>query len=131
MLDTNLIVSAALMERSFARQVFELALYHGDILVSDETQDELMEVLMRPKFDRYVVEEKRQRFLTNFFDVAVFVAVTERILACRDPKDDKFLELAISGKAECIITGDADLLALHPFRNISILRLAEFANRYE
>jgi predicted nucleic acid-binding protein len=54
------------------------------------------------------------------------VDVTERVAACRDPKDDKFLELAVSGRASCIVSGDKDLLALHPFRGIAILNPAAF-----
>jgi predicted nucleic acid-binding protein len=48
------------------------------------------------------------------------------VRACRDPKDDKFLELAVSGAACCVVTGDQDLLALHPFRSVSILTPAQF-----
>ena len=50
-----------------------------------------------------------------------WVDVNEQITACRDPKDNKFLELAVSGRATHIITGDTDLLALHPFRGIQIV----------
>jgi uncharacterized protein len=57
---------------------------------------------------------------------AEMVAITERIVACRDPKDDKFLELAVNGHADLIVTGDADLLALNPFREISIVTPAAF-----
>ncbi len=78
-LDTNLVVSAALMERSFARQIFETALARGEILISNETQDELTEVLMRSKFDRYVSEEKRLLFLANFLSIAISTEVLERI----------------------------------------------------
>ena len=49
------------------------------------------------------------------------VEITEVVDACRDPKDDKFLELAVSGRATHIISEDDDLLALHPFRGIAIL----------
>ncbi|MCB0123154.1 MAG: putative toxin-antitoxin system toxin component, PIN family [Caldilineaceae bacterium] len=129
-LDTNLVISAALMERSFARQVFEIALTQGEILISDETQDELTEVLMRPKFDRYISEEQRLLFLANFLQLAVSVEVTQQISACRDPKDDKFLELAVNGNADCIVTGDKDLLVLHPFEGVAILTLTEFRDRY-
>lgn len=129
-LDTNLIVSAALLEHSFTRLVFETALAHGELLVSDETQDELTEVIMRPKFDRYVSEEKRLTFLANFLNVAVPIEIIEQIAVCRDPKDDKFLTLAFNGSAACIITGDKDLLVLHPFRNIIIQTPAEFMRLY-
>jgi predicted nucleic acid-binding protein len=54
------------------------------------------------------------------------VTITERIVACRDPTDDKFLELAINGHADLIVSGDADLLALNPFRHIPIIPPADF-----
>lgn len=57
---------------------------------------------------------------------AELVAITQRIAACRDPTDDKFLELAVNGRADAIVTGDADLLALNPFRGIPIVTPAIF-----
>ena len=60
---------------------------------------------------------------------AELVDITERIAACRDPKDDKFLELAVSGKADLIVSGDGDLLDLNPFREIPILTPAGFVQR--
>jgi uncharacterized protein len=58
--------------------------------------------------------------------VAQWVDVDVQISACGDPKDDKFLSLAVSGHATHIITGDADLLALHPFQGIQILAPGTF-----
>ena len=54
------------------------------------------------------------------------VAITESVGACRDPKDDKFLELAVSGRADYLVTGDLDLLVLDPFRGVRILTPADF-----
>ena len=54
------------------------------------------------------------------------VTITERIVTCRDPTDDKFMELAINGHADQIISGDADLLALNPSRHIPIVLAADF-----
>jgi uncharacterized protein len=54
------------------------------------------------------------------------ISISERIAACRDPRDDKFLELAVNGRAEMIVTGDRDLLSLNPFRNIPIVAPAVF-----
>lgn len=129
-LDTNLIISAALLEISKPRQAFELAFNRGELLLSDAMLAELSEVLRRDKFDRYVSLEKRLRFLTDLLSLATPVAVTEHIDACRDPKDNKVLELAVSGRADCIVTGDDDLLALNPFRNIPILMALEFLTIY-
>jgi len=62
-------------------------------------------------------------------EAAELVAITATVAGCRDPKDDKFLELAINGKAEIIVSGDADLLALNPFRGIPIVTPAIFLQR--
>ena len=55
--------------------------------------------------------------------------ISETIIECRDPKDNKFLELAVCANATCI-TGDKDLLILHPFRNIPILNAVDFLNNF-
>lgn len=83
---------------------------------------ELNEVLGRQHFRRYVHEDEVRRFLAAFAREAEWVEITTSITACRDPKDNKFLELAVDGHATHIVSGDDDLLALNPFRNISILR---------
>jgi putative PIN family toxin of toxin-antitoxin system len=57
---------------------------------------------------------------------AELVTIIEHVVACRDPTDDKFLELAINGRADRIVTGDPDLLVLNPFRGIPIVRPASF-----
>jgi len=129
-LDTNLLVSAALLEKSVPRQAFELALRSGEVLSSSQTLTELKEVLACKKFDRFVSQEMRLRFLANFLNLTRPIEITETITACRDPKDDKFLELAVSGSATYLVTGDADLLVLHPFRGISILTPSDFVNTF-
>ncbi len=125
-LDTNAAVSAALFSRSRPRQVVEYVTARGIILMSFPVLDELEAVMRRPRFDRYASVEERINFLDDLIERAEPVEITHRITACRDPKDDKFLELALSGNASHIITGDNDLLALHPFRNIPILTPAAF-----
>jgi len=120
-IDTGVAVSAVLLPRSVPRQAFDAAAARGRLLVSEATVAELDEVLRRPKFNRYLPEDKRLEFLAALVREAEPVAVTEEITACRDPKDDKFLELAVSGKASHIITGEGDLLALHPFRGVAIV----------
>ena len=119
-LDTNVIVSALLFKGSTARQAFDKALVDGELLLSVDTLYELNDVLRRPKFNKYVSEEDRLQFLAALVREAAFVEVTMTITACRDPMDNKFLELAVSGNAESIISGDDDLLSMHPFRGISI-----------
>ena len=125
-LDTSVVVSAVLLPRSTPRQAFDLAAARGTLLVSAATVAELNEVLRRPKFDKYVREEKRLDFLAALVRAAEVVVVTEAITECRDPADDKFLELAVSGRASHAITGDADLLVLHPFRRTAIVTPQDF-----
>ena len=124
--DTNVLVSAVLVGSSRPAEAFRKARQRGDILLSLTVAEELNDVLGREKFDRYITREERQRFLAAFIQAAKFIEVSEQIAACRDPKDDKFLELAVSGQANCIVTGDDDLLVLHPFRNIPILSVEQF-----
>ncbi len=65
-------------------------------------------------------------FLAAFIRDAEVVDVTERVAECRDPKDDRFLELAVNGNATAIVSSDSDLLVLNPFRGVAILTPQEF-----
>ena len=124
--DTNVIVSALMFPRSLPRQAFNLGYATGKILVSSATVRELEEILSRKKFEKYFSVEERIKFVAKFFTDAEIIEISETISACRDRKDDKFLEVAVNGKADYLITGDRDLLVLHPFRNIQILTPADF-----
>ena len=126
--DTNTVVSAVLLRASVPRQAFDRAIRLGKLLVSRATIEELNEVLRRKGFDKYVLEEERFEFLTALVREAVLVEVTENINECRDPKDDKFLELAVSGKDARIVSGDADLISLQPFRGIRVLTPRQFVD---
>jgi uncharacterized protein len=115
------LISALLLPESKPRHALELAIRKGRILLSFATLAELYEVLGRKKFLRYVDEEDIRRFLAALTREAEWIDVDVRIAACRDPKDNKFLEVAVSGHATHVVTGDSDLLALNPFRGIEIL----------
>lgn len=101
--DTNVIISALLFEHSTPGQAFYTALAQGEILLSLPVLKELDEVLGRKKFDRYVLREERERFLTTLVKRTTLVEIVEPIQACRDPKDDKFLELAVNGNGTAIL----------------------------
>lgn len=125
--DTNVIVSAALTPGGTAGRCLAAMVARGRILLSESTVRELADVLLRDKFDRYASRESREAFFLSFVDEKVeMVDPTKSIKACRDPKDDKFLEIAVSGKADYLVTGDEDLLVLNPFRGIPILTPAAF-----
>jgi uncharacterized protein len=124
--DTNVLISALLFDQSKPAQAFFVALHIGEVLVSADVIVELNNVLGRDRFQRYVTEEERERFLRSLLREAKLIEIREQVQACRDPKDDKFLELAVNGEADCIVSGDGDLLALDPFRSIHILTPSDF-----
>ena len=124
--DTNVIVSALLFNDSVPGQAFIRALNHGMILVSGALVGELSRVLGRDRFDRYVTREERDEFLESLIRESNLIEITEAVQVCRDPKDDQVLELTVNGNAAYILTGDADLLVLNPFRGVEIVTPAEF-----
>jgi uncharacterized protein len=87
-------------------------LHAGDIIVSADVVAELNGVLGREKVWCYVTEEEGERFLQSLLREAGLIEIEQKIQACRDPKDDKFLELAVNGDADCIVSEDEDLLSL-------------------
>jgi putative PIN family toxin of toxin-antitoxin system len=124
--DTNVLISALLFENSKPAQALRYALANGEILLSLDLLEELNEVLGRERFNRYLTTEEREEFLEALIERAVLVEITENVQECRDPKDDKVLELALNGKAQYIISGDRDLLVLHPFRDVLVITADEF-----
>jgi uncharacterized protein len=129
--DTNVIVSALLFENGKPAQALLYALANGEVLFSLELLEELNEVLGRKRFNRYVTSEEREEFLEALIERTVLVEITETVQECRDPKDDKILELALSGEAQYIISGDRDLLVLHPFRTVLVITADEFLKTVE
>src|SRR5579872_3258286 len=115
-IDTNVFVSAILLPLSAPRQAVDRSLDRGLLLFSEATMGELAEVLSRKKLDRYVSRQERKNLLRQLSGIAEFVPIVSRVRECRDPKDDKFLEVALNGRADVIVTGDTDLLAMNPWR---------------
>ena len=124
--DTNALVSRLLLPASVPAQAVRKAVDTSILLVAEATMNELADVLARPKFDRYISLEDRQQFLRLLGRLAELVPIVYPVHACRDPRDDKFLEVALNGKAELILTGDADLLALNPRQGIAIVSPADY-----
>jgi putative PIN family toxin of toxin-antitoxin system len=119
--DTNVLVSALLVAESLPA----LALHHaettGTVLYSEESSAELFSVLTRPKLARYIDQEDIEIIIEKMYQAWEKVPILRRITACRDPHDDMFLELAVSGQADALVTGDADLLVLNPFLGVNIV----------
>jgi putative PIN family toxin of toxin-antitoxin system len=129
--DSNVLIRALLNEYSFSGLALNRSeLVNVDWIISNATLAEAIEVVMRPKFDRYLSLWVRQLFLEEYELKASKVPITIEIKVCRDPKDNMYLELALSGKADCIITNDEDLLLLHPFENIPIITPKEYLEKF-
>jgi putative PIN family toxin of toxin-antitoxin system len=123
--DTNIFVSAALKNSSWPASVIRWVSRHGGLLKSDATERQLLDVLQRD----YIAEKMPPWYLERVRGVlaaAEPVEIVERVALCRDPTDDKFLELALNGRADLIVSGDRDLLTLNPFRDIPIITPAIF-----
>ncbi len=124
--DTNVFVSALLLPRSTAAKALNLALEQHVVVASEHTLAELGEVLARKKFDRYITLEERLQYFELLAGVVRVVSVHHPVVVCRDPKDDKFLSLALAAEASHILTGDQDLLVLHPFHDVAMVTPARF-----
>ncbi len=121
----NVLVSAALKQNSTPAAAARAVERGGVLLKSLATERQLLEVVARPYFIPLIGDESRT-WLRKLMFAAEVVPITEWIVACRDPTDDKFLELAVGGHADFVVSGDADLLALNPFRGIPIITPAAF-----
>lgn len=128
-LDTNVIVSALLLRSSSSLSVFEHAARHGLIVLTDNTRRELVATMLSSKFDKYANRAKREEFLLALVPVIEVVQVFQLVRLCRDPFDDAVLEAALNGRSDALVTGDKDLLSLHPFKGIPILTPADFLAR--
>ncbi|MEA5536904.1 putative toxin-antitoxin system toxin component, PIN family [Crocosphaera sp. XPORK-15E] len=98
-LDTNILISGLLLSSSTSQQVFDKVTETEIMLISENTYQEISQTLIRKKFDKYLSLEKRLQFISTLRNKAEIINITETINICKDSKDNKFLELAISGKA--------------------------------
>ena len=124
--DASAVVSAALKIDSIPGR----ALLHAEeadvFALSIAVDREIAAVLTRPKFARAIPLERRTRVLDILRNAAIWFDPIVRIADCRDPKDDKYLELALASSAETIVSGDDDLLVLHPWRGVRIMNPADY-----
>ena len=128
-LDTNVLISGLLSTTSTPARAIEHAISGGQLLASTDTLREVMTKLRASKFDRYVPRDRREALLLRLAPLIEIIEVVQRIQASRDPDDDKFLEVAVNGSADVIVSGDGDLLDLNPFRGIAILTPAAYLQR--
>ena len=127
--DTNVLISGLLSTTSTPAKAVGRAITAAQLVATADTLRELMTKLLSPRFDRHVSRKRRDALLMRLAPLIEIVEVLQPIRASRDPKDDKFLEAAVNGRADVLVTGDKDLLKLHPFRGITILTLASYVDR--
>lgn len=130
-LDTTTLIGVLTKPQGICSDALILCLESCELLASRETLQELVEVSKRDKFDKYVSREEREYIVIEYAKRVSLVEITIASTDCRDPKDNKFLSLALSGHADIIVSGDSDLLALPPYNGIQILGVREFVERYK
>jgi putative PIN family toxin of toxin-antitoxin system len=128
-IDTNVLISGLLSTTSTPAQAVEKAVTKAQLVATPATLRELIERLHSSKFDPYVPRERHDALLERLVSLVEIIDVLQTVRASRDPKDDKFLEAAVNGPADVIVTGDRDLLDLNPFRSIAIVTPADYVAR--
>lgn len=130
--DSNLVVSAFLNPQGTAAQALQIGLEHFDLACSKETLAELLDVLKRDKFDKYSSKAERAEKLETYAQSVRFFEVRVDITDCKDPKDNKFLALAITAQAKVLVSGyKRDLLSMHPYQGIAVVGLREFVDGFQ
>lgn len=130
-LDTNALISAAILPSSITRQCLDLAVEHFELVVTAETWGEFETRIKRQHLLRYFDNERhRDEVIATFNRVVQHVDSHSIVTDCADADDNKFLALALDSGATLIVTGDKDLLALHPWRGIEILKAGDFVRGY-
>jgi uncharacterized protein len=128
--DTSTLIGVLTKPEGICSDAMIIGIEQCQLLASDETLAELVSVARREKFDKYTPRAEREYIVIEYAKRVEKIAITQVSSDCPDPKDNKFLSLALSGHADIIVTGDDDLLVLHPYQGIAILSIREFVSRY-
>jgi putative PIN family toxin of toxin-antitoxin system len=125
-LDASTLIGAAIRRGSVPDQAVRQAFASDGVAVSEATLAELLDVLSRPRLARFIDPELRDEMLALLDAFGVFFTPATTVTDCRDAKDNKYLELALAAGAAVIVSSDDDLLVLHPWRGVRILRPAAY-----
>lgn len=129
--DTNALISAAILPNSVSNEALTIAVEHFDILTSKEAWQEFDTRVQKPKLFHYFGTVPKRDDVVSFVNQAlIHIQVQSTVLDCADTDDNKFLALALDGDASILVTGDQDLLVLHPWRNVHIMRSGEFVRAF-
>ena len=124
--DTNILVSSIAFPNKLPSQALRKAISEGVLVFSQDTIAEFKDVLLRPKFDRYIGKRLREAFLVEIVTSALLVNSSPCKATCRDPNDQMFLDIVDSGDVDFLVSGDKDLLVLEKTGKCSIVSPAEF-----
>jgi putative PIN family toxin of toxin-antitoxin system len=128
--DTNVLISTLLLPDSIPARSLKAAENKGIVIYSLPVLEEIALVLSRPKFSAYIDDADIAGFLGRIHRAWEKIEIVHAIRACRDARDDKFLELAVNGKADFLVSGDKDLLALDPYQHLRIVTPAVFLKNF-
>ena len=124
--DASALIGAALKADSVPERALLRAEDVDVFALSVAVESEIVDVLNRPKFAAAIRPERRAYILDVLRREAAWFDPIERVADCRDPKDDKYLELALASGAETTVSSDDDRLVLNPWRGVRILRPAAY-----
>ena len=125
-LDASTLVGALLKQGSVPEQALLRARSHATICLSDEVEAEIRDVFNRPKFSKYLVTGRAEQLLAILTIGAHHFIPGVAVTDCRDPKDNKYLELALAAQAVALVSSDQDLLVLGRWRGVPMLTPATF-----
>jgi putative PIN family toxin of toxin-antitoxin system len=120
-IDTNILISAALSAQGAPAQLVLCTLARHRLVFSQTTFDELRTRIYRPKFDRYISLDDRERLLRDFSASAIWVEAGEPGQYCRDRDDDHFIEAALKAQAHYLVSGDKDLLEAPRLQELQVV----------
>lgn len=129
-LDTNVLISWVFGKGSRINLLVQKILTSHQLFTCDEILNELKEKLTSPRLQKFIAPEKAQQLVARYTSAATSLKVLNHVQVCRDPDDDIVLALAATAEADCIITGDNDLLILHPYENILIVTPSAFIDKF-
>lgn len=127
-IDTNLWVSFLLKGHVYIDLLSILGKEENDIVICRQSIDELLTVVSRTKFKKYISEQQITALVSFLLQKAQIYYVDNIPPRCRDPKDDYLLELAVVSEADCLLTGDSDLLSMEMIGKCKITTVAQCLN---
>lgn len=125
-IDTNVLISASYFGGKPQQAIQTIKEQAIDFFTSKEIQNEYKEVFMRMNQKGFHPNKEAQNILNYTIRSSITIETIKSHIQCRDPKDNKFIDCALSANADFIITGDNDLLVLKQIESTKIVTVDEF-----